>query len=252
MAMALDYYEILGVPPKADAGEIKKAYRLLALKWHPDRNPEDPWAAERFLQLGEAYHVLIDPVRRAAYDWLQAQEIPPDKGPPHTSRQFGQRTGAAPQGPISRRSRRPSATGRRSSRGLSRSRGRERHSPPTGLHPKGDPGSSAGPSPWLLSFKYLPHRLLSWLTGNPPVDLEWEMVPTPNQPDLIMNLRLPRWLAIHGARFNFLIKSNNQRRRLRLAIPPGVKDGSRIRVKGGGKNTGPERGHLYINIRLKG
>ena len=71
--MALDYYEILGVPPKADAGDIKKAYRLLALRWHPDRNPGDPWAAERFLRLGEAYRVLMDPDRRAAYDWLRSQ-----------------------------------------------------------------------------------------------------------------------------------------------------------------------------------
>jgi curved DNA-binding protein CbpA len=72
--MALDYYDILGVPPKADAGEIRKAYRLLALKWHPDRNPADPWAANRFLQVGEAYRVLRDPVSRTAYDWLWSQE----------------------------------------------------------------------------------------------------------------------------------------------------------------------------------
>ena len=66
--MALDYYEILGVPPKADAGEIKKAYRHLAQKWHPDKHPEDPRATGRFMRLGEAYRVLMDPVRRAAYD----------------------------------------------------------------------------------------------------------------------------------------------------------------------------------------
>ena len=88
--MALDYYEILGVPPKADAGDIKKAYRLLALKWHPDRNPNDPRAAERFLRLGEAYRVLIDPVRRAAYDWLRVQETGGQEARfKHTFRRFG-------------------------------------------------------------------------------------------------------------------------------------------------------------------
>jgi DnaJ-class molecular chaperone len=91
---------------------------------------------------------------------------------------------------------------------------------------------------------------LSWFTGHP-VDLEWEMVPVPNQPDMILNLRLPKWVAAYGAKFNFIIKSNHRRRRLKIAIPAGVKDGSRLRLKGAGKTSGPRRGHLYINVWLK-
>src|SRR5580692_3733987 len=63
-----DYYEILGVERTADEEEIKKSYRKLALKFHPDRNPNDKAAEEKFKELGEAYEALSDPQSRAAYD----------------------------------------------------------------------------------------------------------------------------------------------------------------------------------------
>jgi len=63
-----DYYEVLGVARGASEGEIKKAYRKLALKYHPDKNPGDKTAEERFKELGEAYEVLSDLEERAAYD----------------------------------------------------------------------------------------------------------------------------------------------------------------------------------------
>ena len=63
-----DYYEVLGVDRNADGEEIKKAYRKLALKFHPDRNPNDKSAEEKFKELGEAYEILNEPQSRAAYD----------------------------------------------------------------------------------------------------------------------------------------------------------------------------------------
>nr|HPJ97712.1 DnaJ domain-containing protein [Syntrophales bacterium] len=66
--MAEDYYNILGIGKAATAEEIKKAYRKLALKLHPDKNPGDKTAEEHFKELGEAYEVLSDPDKRAAYD----------------------------------------------------------------------------------------------------------------------------------------------------------------------------------------
>ena len=66
--MANDYYSVLGVEKNADADTIKKAYRKLAMKYHPDRNPDNKEAEEKFKELGEAYEVLSNEEKRAAYD----------------------------------------------------------------------------------------------------------------------------------------------------------------------------------------
>jgi len=63
-----DYYEILGVPRTAGDAELKKAYRQLAMQYHPDRNPGDKQAEDRFKEASEAYAVLSDPDKRAQYD----------------------------------------------------------------------------------------------------------------------------------------------------------------------------------------
>ena len=63
-----DYYEILGVSRDASASDIKKAYRKLAMKHHPDQNPDDPNAEDKFKEIGEAYEVISDEDKRAAYD----------------------------------------------------------------------------------------------------------------------------------------------------------------------------------------
>jgi len=65
-----DYYKVLGVDKKAAADDIKKAYRKLARKYHPDANPNNPQAEEKFKEIGEAYEVLKDPQKRQRYDQL--------------------------------------------------------------------------------------------------------------------------------------------------------------------------------------
>ena len=68
MSEKRDYYEVLGVGKDADAKEIKKAYRKLAMKYHPDKNPGDKDAEEKFKEINEAYEVLSDEEKRSTYD----------------------------------------------------------------------------------------------------------------------------------------------------------------------------------------
>src|SRR3954463_11906102 len=71
MAQTRDYYQVIGVPASATQDEIKKAYRKLAAKHHPDKNPNDPKAAERFKEISEAYQVLGDADKRKQYDQMR-------------------------------------------------------------------------------------------------------------------------------------------------------------------------------------
>jgi curved DNA-binding protein len=91
-----DYYKVLGIEKKASQDDVKKAYRKLALKFHPDRNPGDKKAEESFKEINEAYDVLGEPVKRKRYDaiieaWGTRTEPEDDFGRPH-------RTGRGPGG----------------------------------------------------------------------------------------------------------------------------------------------------------
>ena len=63
-----DYYDILGVARNASKDDLKKAYRKLAMKYHPDRNTDDPSAADKFKEASEAYEILSDDSKRSTYD----------------------------------------------------------------------------------------------------------------------------------------------------------------------------------------
>ena len=75
-----DYYEVLGVPKSASADDIKKAYRKLALKYHPDRNPDNKEAEDKFKETAEAYEILSDDDKRSRYDQLGFAGVDPNYG----------------------------------------------------------------------------------------------------------------------------------------------------------------------------
>ena len=70
-----DYYDTLGVNRNTQGEELKKAYRKLAMKYHPDRNPGDSSASEKFKEVTEAYEVLSDPSKKSAYDQFGHQGV---------------------------------------------------------------------------------------------------------------------------------------------------------------------------------
>lgn len=75
-----DYYELLEVSRNASDAEIKKAYRRLAMKYHPDRNPGDTSAEEKFKEIQKAYNILSDKQKRAAYDQFGHAGVDPSMG----------------------------------------------------------------------------------------------------------------------------------------------------------------------------
>jgi molecular chaperone DnaJ len=72
---AHDYYRTLGVTPEASSEDIKKAYRHLALKYHPDRNPDDHGGEEQLKAINEAYQVLGDEAKRQRYDFFHSRGL---------------------------------------------------------------------------------------------------------------------------------------------------------------------------------
>ena len=101
----MDYYEVLGVSKQATQDEIKKAYRKLALEYHPDRNPDSSDAEAKFKEINEAHAVLSDPQKRQSFDRFGIRERGAGSAPPPDMADFLRRSGFGnfTQGPSPRR-----------------------------------------------------------------------------------------------------------------------------------------------------
>ena len=92
-----DFYEILGVAKNASEEEIKKSYRKLAMKYHPDRNPDSKESEEKFKEVKEAYEMLTNPEKREAYDRYGHAGVDPNMGGGDAGQQAGDGGGKQPQ-----------------------------------------------------------------------------------------------------------------------------------------------------------
>ncbi|RMF87057.1 MAG: J domain-containing protein [Nitrospinota bacterium] len=269
-----DYYAVLGVRPGATAEEIKKAYRRLALQYHPDRNPGDRRAEEKFKAISEAYAVLMDPRKRAEYDRMRATGFQTQTGPgfhysPEEifqeffrnpdlsrlfqelsrefrsaglrfdedlfSRLFGGGQGAIFWGGIIFG---PGGTRTFSSR----SRWSEVETPPS--------RSMEKPRGILATIGRGIQRFLRETLLEKGQDLSPVSSKTGGQ-DLHFRLTLTPEEAARGGKKKISFWREKRREQLIVTIPPGVKAGTRLRLRGKGRTVpGSPPGDLFLHIAI--
>jgi curved DNA-binding protein len=217
--MAEDYYQVLGVDKKASADELKKAYRKLALKWHPDKNPNNKAAEEKFKKISEAYAVLSDDKKRGEYDQFGSadqyrqqysqEDIFRDVDLDEILRSFGFGGGRGGGRTTFR-------TGRR---GGAQSQGF--NDPFSGLFGGGMGGQ------------------------------QYANVPEKGQ-DAEYNLSISLEESVFGADKKISFQLENRIEDISVKIPPGISSGKKLRLPGkglSGYNGGP-KGDLYLNINV--
>ncbi len=214
-----DYYDVLGVPRDATPEQIKKAYRALAKKYHPDRNPGDRSAEARFKQVQEAYDVLSDPQKRALYDRYGAAGVGGSAGPrpgPGGARVHTWGPGGAQEIPIEDIADLFDIFG-------------------GGFGTRG--GGGGGESLFEQFFG-----------GGRRGGRRTRVEPPPGSGDIEREVTLTFDQAIQGTQ----LELNVDGRLVRVKIPPGVANGQRIRARGKGRPAGPglPPGNLLIVCRV--
>ncbi len=265
-----NYYAALGLTPEATEEEIRKAYRRLALQWHPDRNAGDTRAAERFKEISEAYAVLVDPGKRRDYDRARRVGTPGnfrhkredifrdlfadprasdvfedlvrefERIGVHVDRRvfqqtlFGGRTvvtgGVFVAAPVT------SMVGLLK---LMRAAMRGAHVP------REEPEARPLPRPRSLLGSIADAG--RWILGLGDAALK----PAPSGRDLTVQLRLTRTEAERGGRKRLTVEREDGRDELLVTIPSGIRSGTRLRLRGKGRRSreGPA-GDLYLAVEV--
>ena len=216
-----NYYKALGVDEKADGDTIKKAYRNLAKKYHPDTHPNDEKTVEKFKEISEAYEVLGDPDKRKKYDQISSQtggyngsEFDPSKFGFQYSGSSGQR--------------------RSSSHDFS-----DFFEAFFGDAGQFSFGNQYGQDQFY-SFSQSASRSNAGANRYADADVEAEITLTLAE-------------AYHGAEKKFSVRLGDQERTLNVKIPPGILSGEKIKLKGQGYllDSSGVKGDLYLNITVQ-
>jgi curved DNA-binding protein CbpA len=267
-----DYYTTLGVRPDASEEEIRKAYRRLAIQWHPDRNPGVANATQRFQEISEAYAVLIDPRKRHQYDQPRGAGGTADF---HHNREdlfrdlFANARASAVFDELTREFERMGMRvdrqyfhrtlfgGRTVVTGgifvvtpftplnaifkMARATLRSAQNGPSVQAPKTRALPPAGGI--LAGLK----RMGKWLIGLPPV-----LAPaTEAREDIVLPLALSRAEAQEGARKQVRLERTSGVERFTVTVPPGVRSGTKLRLRGKGEDRpGGNRGDLYLDVEI--
>src|SRR4029453_3003866 len=201
-----DFYATLGVPKDASADAIKKAYRKLARKYHPDANPNDPAAERRFKEIGEAHSFLSDPAQRKQYDAIHAMAR---VGPRFTAGGRGGQSAAGFEDLLGGLF----GQGPQAGQGVRFSRG----------------GTTAGPGSPIFE------DLLGGMFGDDPAGYRAPRAARRGA-DLTATARLTFQQALEGALLNLRVDDpRSGTRSITARIPAGVRDGQKVRVRGKGR-----------------
>jgi curved DNA-binding protein CbpA len=260
-----DYYATLGLSPGATEEEIRRTYRRLALQWHPDRNPGDPRAEERFKQISEAYAVLMDPAKRRLYDGTRSASAPGGVGAsredlfrdlfndPRASgifeelaRELGRMGVRVERGDFERTlfGGRVVVTGRvvvvspltpvRLLWGLGRAALRGARAAEPAEAPRALPRRRG-----LLARAFEAGR---WLLGGAPAAAAG---------DVTFPLRLTRAEAGEGARKRVTLRRADGEDEVVVTVPAGIREGARLRLRGKGRPlAGGTRGDAYLVVEV--
>ncbi len=217
MADYIDYYALLGVPKTAGEAEIKSAYRKLALKHHPDRNPGNKTSESKFKEINEANEVLSDPKKRKMYDqmgkdWQGGQGYRP---PPGGGYQQRQQSG--------------------------------------GFQPNFQ-GGQGGDFEQFGDFSEFFKSMFGGAQGGSGFDGMEEGGGGRSQLDMEAELQLSVEDLIRGGHkqlsFSYRAGRRTETKEINVKLPKGLRDGATIRLRGQGKEAGGRAGDLYLKIRL--
>jgi DnaJ-class molecular chaperone len=242
--VAKDYYNILGIDKNASKDEIKRAFRKMARKYHPDVNPDEPKSGEKFKEINEAYSILSDDKKREMYDKFGVVEGDPSSYQSYTGGPGGSRVYRSPDGTTYYYSTSGSPGGFDFSdifNNFGRSNSRRSSSGVGGFDFFNDLGDIFD----VFSGKGRSSRVSSTGFGNRPVEGD----------DLRYDMEIDFMEAFYGGekRISYKDPNTNQQTTLKVKIPKGIKDQQKLRLKGKGMPglNGGSPGDLYINVNVK-